>query len=280
MASSTNKKKDQRREARNRLRIEREAQARRARLRGRLLVGGSLVAVLGIAAAAGVYASNSAASSGSSAPAGSADPDAAGKPFVQPANTTGKDGVVIPYGKADAQHTLTVWLDPRCPYCAGVEIGLGRTIKEQADAGEYKVEYRFATFLDSALGGGKGSKRAVNALGAAANEGPEKFMEYLQVLYRNHPEKETDDKYGSTATLLELAAQVPGLRTPAFDGAVKDLTYMPWTEKVGKAFHDEGVKGTPAVFVDGKQITVNTGRGIDSVTPEVFGKLIAENRKG
>lgn len=278
MASSTNTKKDQRRESRDRLRRERETQARRARLRGRLLVGGSLVAVLGIAAGVGVYASNSSASSASSASGGPGDPDSAGKPFVQPANTTGADGVVIPYGKADAKHTLTVWLDPRCPYCAGVEIGLGRTIKEQADAGEYKVDYRFATFLDGALGG-KGSKRAVNALGAAVHESPEKFMEYLQVLYKNHPEKETDDKYGSTATLLELADQVPGLRNPAFDRAVKELTYMPWVDKVGKAFYDEGVKGTPAVFIDGEQITVNTGRGIDSVTPEAFGKLIAENRK-
>ncbi|MFJ8012758.1 thioredoxin domain-containing protein [Streptomyces sp. NPDC096339] len=276
MATSTNTKKDQRRESRDRLRLEREARARRARLRGRLLVGGSLVAVLGIAAGVGVYASDSSAPAG---PGGSSDPDAAGKPFVQPANTSGEDGVVVPYGKADAKHTLTVWLDPRCPYCAGVEIGLGKTIKEQADAGEYKVEYRFATFLDGALGGGRGSKRAVNALGAAVNESPEKFMEYLQVLYKNHPEKETDDKFGSTATLLELADQVPGLRTPAFNQAVKELTYMPWVDKVGKTFYDEGVKGTPAVLVDGTQITVNTGRGIDSITPEAFGKLVAENRK-
>ncbi|MFF3622671.1 DsbA family protein [Streptomyces sp. NPDC002467] len=276
MATSTNTKKDRRRESRDRLRPEREAQARRARLRGRLLVGGSLVAVLGIAAGVGVYASGSSASS---AAGGSGDPDSAGKPFVQPANTTGADGVVVPYGKADAKHTLTVWLDPRCPYCAGVEIGLGRTIKEQADAGEYKVEYRFATFLDGALGGGKGSKRAVNALGAAVDEGPEKFMEYLRVLYENHPEKETDDKYGSTATLLELADQVPGLRTPAFDRAVEGLTYMPWVDKVGKAFLDAGVSGTPAVLIDGEQLTVNTGRGIDSITPEAFKKLIAEKRK-
>ncbi|MEV7525071.1 thioredoxin domain-containing protein [Streptomyces sp. NPDC091371] len=269
---STRTKKDQRREARDRLRVEREAQARRAKLRSRLLVGGSLVAVLGIAVGVGVHASAS---------SGPGDAEAAGKPFVQPANTTGKDGIVVPYGKPDAKHTLTVWLDPRCPYCAGAEVGLGATIKEQADAGEYKVEYRFATFLDGALGNGsgKGSKRAVNALGAAVNESPEKFMEYLQVLYKNHPEKETDDKFGSTATLLELADQVPGLRTPAFNQAVKELTYMPWVEKAGKAFYDEGVKGTPAVFIDGQQITVNSGQGIDSVTPEAFRKLIAENRK-
>lgn len=269
---STSTRKDQRREARDRLRAEREEEARRAKLRGRLVVGGSLVAVLGIAAGIGLYASK---------PAGAGDGEAAGRPFVRPAHTTGKDGIVVPYGKADAKNVLSVWLDPRCPYCAGVEVGLGPTVKEQADAGEYRVEYRFATFLDGALGNGsgKGSKRAVNALGAAVNESPEKFVEYLQVLYKNHPEKETDDKFGSTVTLLDLADQVPGLRTPAFDKAVKELTYMPWVDKVGKAFYDEGIKGTPAVFIDGKQITVNSGQGIGSITPDAFKKLIAENRR-
>ncbi|WP_371617352.1 thioredoxin domain-containing protein [Streptomyces sp. NBC_00454] len=265
-------KKDQRREARERMREEREAQARRTKLRGRILIGGSLVAVLALAVGIGVYAANSSGSSGSG-------DEAAGKPFVQPANTTGKDGIVVPYGKADAKNVLSVWLDPRCPYCAGVEIGLGKTIKEQADAGTYRVEYHFATFLDKALGGGKGSKRAVNALGAAVNESPEKFMEYLQVLYKNHPEKETDDKFGSTATLLELADQVPGLRTPAFNQAVKELTYMPWAEKVGQAFYDQNMQGTPDVSVNGKKLTVNSGNGIDSITPEAFTKLVTENLK-
>ncbi|MGW6689552.1 thioredoxin domain-containing protein [Streptomyces sp. NPDC054961] len=260
-------KKDQRREARDRLRVEREAQARRAKLRRRVLVGGALVAVLAVAVGIGAYAA-----SGS----GAGD-EAAGKPFVRPAHTTGEDGIVIPYGKADAKNVLSIWIDPRCPYCAGVEIGLGKTIKEQADAGTYRVEYHFATFLDQALGGGKGSKRAVNALGAAVNESPEKFMEYLQVLYTNHPEKETDDKYGSTATLLEFADQVPGLRTPAFDEAVRELTYMPWVEKVGQAFSDQNMRGTPDVSVNGTKLTVNTGNGIDSITPDAFKQLVAEN---
>lgn len=261
--------KNQRREARERLREEREAQARRAKVRGRVLIGGALVAVLALAVGVGVYAAKSSGS----------DDEAAGKPFVQPANTTGKDGIVIPYGKADAKNVLSVWLDPRCPYCAGVEIGLGKTIKEQADAGTYRVEYHFATFLDKALGGGKGSKRAVNALGAAVNESPEKFMEYLQVLYKNHPEKESDDKFGSTATLLDLADQVPGLRTPAFNQAVKELTYMPWVEKVGQAFYDQNMQGTPDVSVNGKKLTVNSGNGIDSITPDAFKQLITENLK-
>ncbi|MEU8777999.1 thioredoxin domain-containing protein [Streptomyces sp. NPDC048606] len=262
-------KKEQRREARERLVARREADARRARWRGRLLVGGALVAVLGIAVGVGMYASKS---------AGSGPSEAAGKPFVRPAHTSGTDGVVVPYGGAGAKDVVSVWLDPRCPFCAGVETGLGGTFKERADAGAYRVEYHFATFLDGSLGG-KGSKRALNALGAAVNESPEKFMDYLQVLYRNHPPKETDDRFGSTSTLLELADRVPGLRSPAFDRAVEELTYMPWVDKVSRAFEGSGKKGTPVVEINGKEVNVLTGRGLDTVTPEAFDRLVAENRR-
>ncbi|MCF3181049.1 thioredoxin domain-containing protein [Streptomyces polychromogenes] len=263
-------KKDQRRGARERPLAEREAQARRRRLRGRLLVGGALAAALVIAAGAGIYASRSAGSGAGS--------EAGGKPFVRPAHTAGEDGVVVPYGKEDAKDVVSVWLDPRCPFCAGVETGLGPTFKERAAAGDYRVEYHFATFLDGALGG-KGSKRALNALGAAVNESPEKFMDYLQVLYENHPEKESDDTFGSTATLLGLADRVPGLRNPGFDEAVKELTYMPWVDRVSKAFYGSGKKGTPVVEVNGREVDVLTGKGLETVTPEAFGRLVAANPK-
>ncbi|MFI5986613.1 thioredoxin domain-containing protein [Streptomyces sp. NPDC051555] len=272
MAKSS-RKNQQSRDARERLRLEREAAARKAKLRGRLMVGGALVAVLAIAAGVGIYASKS----GSSAADDSTE--SSGKPFVQPANTSGKDGVVVPYGKADAKDVVSIWLDPRCPYCAGVEIGLGKTLKEQAGAGTYRVEYHFATFLDKALGGGKGSKRALNALGAAVNESPDKFMDYLQVLYKNHPEKETDDKFGSTSTLLDLADQVPGLRTPTFNKAVKELTYMPWVDKVSKTFYESGKKGTPEVDINGKPVNVLSGKGIDSITGDEFKQLVADSVK-
>ncbi|MFG2395467.1 thioredoxin domain-containing protein [Streptomyces lavendulae] len=265
MATSTTN--DRQSEARERLRMELKEAARRAKLRRRLLLGGAVAAVLAIAAGGAVYATNSHGSE-----------QASDNPFVQPAHTTGKDGITVPYGKAGAKNVLSVWLDPRCPYCAGVETGLGKTFREEADAGTFRVEYHFATFLDGALGG-KGSKRALNALGAAVNESPEKFMEYLQVLYTNHPEKETNDKFGSTATLLDLADQVPGLRTPAFNKAVKELTYMPWVDRVSQAFYDQGKKGTPDVSLDGRQLTLNSGTGIESIVPDAFRKLVVDNRK-
>ncbi|MBC9718628.1 thioredoxin domain-containing protein [Streptomyces sp. TRM66268-LWL] len=255
--------KKEQRAARERLRAEREAAARKAKVRGRILVAGAIVSSLALAGGVAWYVTQP-----------TADAAASEGPLVTPAHTS-EDGLVVPYGKADSKHVLTVWVDPRCPYCAGAEVGLGKTMKQQADEGKYRIEYHFATFLDGSLGG-KGSKRAVNALGAAANESPEKFMEYLGVLYANHPEKETDDKFGSTATLLELADQVEGLRTPAFNKAVKELTYMPWVEKVSQQFYEQNINGTPTVLIDGKKIRVNSGKGIESISPERFTELVDE----
>ncbi|WP_327357928.1 DsbA family protein [Streptomyces sp. NBC_01304] len=177
------------------------------------------------------------------------------KPLVLPANVSGTQGTVVTQGKLDAQHTIQVFMDPRCPACASTQKVLGRTIRELADKGTHKVEYHFVAFTDKSLGG-TGSKQALNALGAAANESPEKFLDFVTVLYENQPAVPRDDKFSSSETLLRLADKVEGLRTPAFEKAVNELTYEPWAEKATKVFKDAGVTSTPTVHLDGHPITV------------------------
>ncbi|WP_419999165.1 thioredoxin domain-containing protein [Streptomyces boninensis] len=246
------------------------SKSKSVRTRGRtnlwrtFLIATVLVAVIAGAAGVGAF----------SATRSEADDRPATRTYAQPQHV---DGTTVTYGKPTAKHTLSVYLDPRCPYCADVENALGKTMTRQADAGRYKIEYHFATFLDGALGG-KGSKRAVNALGAAANESPAKFAAYLGVLYANHPAEESDDKFGSTATLLELADEVAGLRTPAFNKAVKELTYLPWVEKVSAAFYGSGETGTPVVKLDGKPVDVLSGTG-DAMSPDAFTKLVGSRLK-
>ncbi|MEY9877360.1 protein-disulfide isomerase [Streptacidiphilus sp. MAP12-33] len=176
-------------------------------------------------------------------------------PLVVPAHASGTDGTVITYGKADAPNTVSVYEDMRCPFCERFETALGPTLTAMADQGKLKIDFHMAAFLDKSLGG-KGSKTALAALGAALNESPEKFKQYHDVLYKAQPEEESTDTYGSTATLLELANKVDGLRTPAFNKAVKEGTYLPWAQKVADAFYDSDVTGTPTVKVDGTRIGV------------------------
>jgi protein-disulfide isomerase len=216
------------------------------RRRRNVVVAGAVVAAL----LAGSGVAWAIAGKGSDAPSTAAE-----GPLVVPAHTTGKDGTVITYGKADAPNTVSVYEDMRCPFCEKFETALGPTLTAMADQGKLKIEFHMAAFLDKNLGG-KGSKTALAALGAALNESPQKFKQYHDVLYKAQPEKETTDTYGSTATLLDLANKVDGLRTPAFNKAVKEGTYLPWAQKVADAFYEGDVTGTPTVEVNGTRIGV------------------------
>ncbi|MEU9701645.1 thioredoxin domain-containing protein [Streptomyces sp. NPDC047981] len=255
-------RKAERETARERLHAERQAVADRALVRRRVLVAGGAVLALTLAVGAGIAIG-----------AGSGEADVAeGRPLVIPANATGKDGTLITLGKPDAPTTLDVYEDMRCPYCATFEQKLGPTLKNLAESGRARIDFHMAAFLDKSLGG-KGSKTSLAALGAALNESPDKFSAFHAVLYAAHPKDETDDVFGSTAKLLDLADQVPGLRTPAFNKAVKEGTYLPWAAEVADAFYADDVSGTPTVKANGKKLTV-IGEDGEAVSPQDFTRQV------
>ncbi|MGW4895108.1 DsbA family protein [Kitasatospora sp. NPDC004240] len=244
--------------ARERIQEAHLREQRAARLRRNIVIGLSVAVVAALAGGTAIAVKA----------ADKDDKDAAGASaaLVVPANATGPDGTVIVYGKADAPHTLQVFEDFRCPVCKTFEAVNGGTVKQLADEGQIKVEFRLAAFLDKNLGG-KGSRTALAAAGAALNEGVDKFKQFHDVLYANQPE-ESEDGFGDVNRILDLAGQVPGLKTDAFVKAVNERTYAPWAAKVAAAFDDSGVRGTPTVKVDGKPLTLFQNNR--PVTPEQF----------
>ncbi|MEU1591425.1 thioredoxin domain-containing protein [Streptomyces sp. NPDC005708] len=244
--------------ARERLRVERERQAKRAKVRRQVIVACSVVAVL--AAAGGIgYAVVQANKPGH----WEAMKD---EKVVAPANTTGTDGTTVVIGKSSAPKTLKVYEDPRCPICAQFEQTVGSTVKQDIDAGKFKIQYIGGTFIDGdALGKGtigsrgEGSKNALSAMGAALNVSPEAFLEYKTALYSQkwHPD-ETDDKFKKDDYLIEVANTVPALKDNAkFQTAVKNGTYDAWAMAMSKSFdtNKDGVTGTPSFVMDGKMLT-------------------------
>ncbi|WP_030243340.1 DsbA family protein [Streptomyces sp. NRRL S-350] len=260
MAQAPSKQQANRISARERIQEAQRREQQAAKRRQRIVVTVAAVAVLAVAGGAAV-AIGSASKKDDKAPAA-----AASAPLVVPANTTGPDGTVITYGKADAPHTMEVYEDFRCPICKHFEAANGETVKKLTEDGGIKVEFHLAAFLDKNLGG-KGSRTALAAAGAALNEGVDKFKQFHDVLYANQPE-EREDGFGDVNHLLELADQVPGLKTDAFVKAVTDRTYAPWAAKVADAFNDSGVTGTPTVKVDGRPVTLFSGNAV--VSPEQF----------
>ncbi|MFE9685335.1 DsbA family protein [Streptomyces sp. NPDC002701] len=233
------KNREGKRTARERLAEERDRQKTSDRRRRVLVVSGAVVGVLALAAVIGVLAANSGDDKG----------DTAG-PLTAPSGAGGEDSLAIPVGKESAKSTLTVWEDFRCPACKSFEDGYRATIHELTDAGQLKVEYHLATLIDGNMGG-SGSLRAANAAACAQDAG--KFPAYHDVLFQNQP-AETDDAYAKNSKLIELAGKVDGLTTAAFEKCVGDGTHDSWVAKSHKAFQGGGFSGTPTVLLNGKNI--------------------------
>ncbi|MFD3869608.1 DsbA family protein [Streptomyces sp. NPDC058623] len=233
--------------AREKLRIEREKQAKKDRARRQVVVAGAVVGVLALAGGVG-YAVVQANQPGYWDKAA----DAA---LVKPKNTTGENGTTVVVGKAEAKKTLELYEDSRCPACASFEQAVGEQVKKDVDAGKYKLQYFGATFIDNAVKG-EGSKNALSALGAALNVSPQAFLDYKGALYSKelHPE-ETVDSFAKDDYLLKVADTVPALKGNAeFKKAVEDGTYDRWALEMSKDFNNSDVKGTPTLKMDGKKI--------------------------
>ncbi|MFD6763622.1 DsbA family protein [Streptomyces roseolus] len=235
--------------ARERLRAEREAQAKKDRARRQLVVGVSAVAVLAAAGGIGyaVVQANQPTAWETAADA---------KSVTAPKNTEGENGTTVVIGKDSAKKTLELYEDSRCPVCATFEQSVGPTVEKDVEAGKYKVKYVGATFIDN-MDRGEGSKNALSALGAALDVSPEAFLDYKAALYsaKWHPE-ESEDKFAKDSYLLEVADTVPALKAnAAFKKNVEDGTFDAWAMKMSKTFDDSGVTGTPTLKMDGKTLT-------------------------
>ncbi|CAK7285440.1 DsbA family protein [Streptomyces sp. RM1] len=255
------KNRDGKRTARERLAVEREKQKAAEKRRRTLIVGASVVCVLGLAAVIGVVAANSGKNKSSSS---------AG-PVVAPSGAQGKDGLAIPVGKDGARSTLTVWEDFRCPACQAFEAAYRPTLHELTDAGKLRIEYHLVRLIDGNLGG-TGSLRAANAAACAQDAG--KFRDYHDTLYANQP-KETDDAFASNAKLITLAGKVSGLDTPAYRTCVDGGTHDSWVNRSQKAFQSGGFTGTPTVLLGGKNIYQD-----QSMTPAKLKQMVEAADRG
>ncbi|MFE5946568.1 DsbA family protein [Streptomyces sp. NPDC056480] len=162
------------------------------------------------------------------------------------------EGTKIVVGDARAPHTVTVYVDPRCGYCAKFEASGGTVLAEEAAAGTVKVEYVVASFLDDRTGG-TASARAANALRASVEAGPGRFASFQAALFASQPGSGARDGF-SVEHLLRIADGVEGLRSAAFDRAVRENAYQRWVADSEKAFEGSGVGGTPTVLVDGSAL--------------------------
>lgn len=249
--------------ARERLRAERERQAKKERTRRQLIVGGAVVGVLAIAGGIGLLVANAGGGDGGGG-GGDVWAKAAKAPLVKPANTSGAGGTSIVIGKPDAKNTLALFEDARCPGCANFEQKVGETVQKDIKDGKYKASFHIGTFLDGNLQG-TGSKNALSAMGAALNVSPDAFLEYKQALFSKefHPNEAGPDKFADDSYLIKVADTVPALKgNAAFQKAVKTGTYDRWALAVSDAFDKvKDVTSTPTVKLNDTVLGTDTPQG-------------------
>ncbi|MFG3049836.1 thioredoxin domain-containing protein [Kitasatospora sp. NPDC048239] len=254
------KNREGKRTARERMLAERAADEAGARRKKKLVVGGVVLAVIAAAVVTGVVVQNQ-----------RSKPET---PTAAPAGAIGDKNLVIPVGAANAPSVLTVYEDPRCPACGTFERDFAPTIDQLEDAGKIYSNYHIVSFIDRAVPG-KGSKYGANALACAQDAGH--FRDYHDVIYRNQPD-ETNDAFGDKATLISLAKQVNGLDTPAFEACVNDNKFGGWVSAVQQDFDKSSYKSTPTVLLNGQPIYPKNGS--EEISPANLVKWVDAANQG
>ncbi len=267
------------RAARERLREERERQAKREKVRRQIVVGSSVVAILAIAAGIGIVVAGMDEGGDKTdwnavqdQIDGKASEDAETYAADAPSGASGDNGLTVLVGDEDAEHTLSLYEDARCPACAAFEQSMGENVRQGIEDGAYQAEYVFATFIDDNMGG-TGSKNALNALGAALDVSDEAFLDFHDALYtlENHP-AETDDAFADDERLIEIAQDVADLKgNEDFENAVRNDKFAVWALQMSEKFNGtEGVESTPTLMWEGEIIETPQ-------TPEDFDAFIEES---
>ncbi|MGD9955944.1 MAG: DsbA family protein [Candidatus Nanopelagicales bacterium] len=174
--------------------------------------------------------------------------------------------------KADVP-VLSIWEDFGCPACAAFEARMGSDIQKLATDGTIQLVYRPTTFIEKNFPSSpnpESSTRAANAYGCAIDAG--KGDEYHNIVFANQPAVEGDGWTNQQLIDFGTQAGITGDAATTFEKCVNEVSYKQWTVNSYTVFRDSAVPGTPALFLDGKEIPNANYATIDALK-----KYIADN---
>jgi protein-disulfide isomerase len=224
-----------------------EAQQAEERRRRNLMIGGVILALVVIVA--GGYALSRALDTTTDVSA-----PAAGSEF----------GLTI--GPDDAPHTVVVYEDFQCPYCAELEAATRDDFTRLAEAGDVQVEYRPFNWLSSISDYSERSTGAFSIVLDAA--GPDVAKKFHDLLFENQPSE--SGPWPSNSDLADLAVEAG-----ADEGDVRDAIEgeegADWVTSATKAAKATGLQGTPTILLDGE--VFQDGRTIDDMADNLIEQL-------
>jgi protein-disulfide isomerase len=165
-----------------------------------------------------------------------------------PPQVTADGGFVV--GNAAAPVTVQVVEDFQCPVCKQFETTSGDLLDQYAAGSDVKVEYRGIAFLDRSSTTGY-STRALNTSACVMGQGTDVWKEFHRQMYLQQP---AEGSAGLPNSELIAIAAAAGADEAAVSSCVNDATYEDWTKSTTTRAFDNGVSGTPTLFVNGTKV--------------------------
>jgi protein-disulfide isomerase len=244
-------KGDNRRQARERARLEAAKLQRKRRLTQGIVVGVVALLAIGIVASA-VLLGRADRSERVPSAATSVTVGGTSVPFAV-------NGSAVEVGKADAKVTMDLWVDYSCPHCQEFEADSNDVITQKVASGELKVNYHNIQIV-TAYGTQAGSAAA-----CVATYAPESWWAFNAALYANHS-AETDGWKG--AELADFATQ-QGITNGDAQTCITDQRYTSWITDNTSAAGQAGVTGTPTLFFNGEQAETVSGAALGAKIDEL-----------
>ncbi len=163
-----------------------------------------------------------------------------------PANVTDDGSVVV--GNPDAPVTLQIVEDFQCPACQSFEAAAADLLSSYAEGDDVKVEFRGISFLDQASTN-RYSSRALNASACVVDEDPDNWKAFHDAMFANQP---AEGGAGLTDDEILALVEDAGVERSAVEDCVTDEAFADWVESTTEASNEDGVTGTPTLFLNGE----------------------------
>ncbi len=253
-------KNEKRDAAREKARILREDQKKKDR-RTKVIVQGSIIlASVAIIAIIALIVVNSIKPAGP----GPANMASDGIQLSQGAIATQMPGLKsgadpIPNTRDEASGTLDIqmYVDYLCPICGQFEATNGDYISSLLDNGGTTVEIHPIAILDRLSQGTKYSTRAVNAAACMADNSPNQFYAFHNLLFANQPAENSSGL--SDDELVALTVQAKVEKADAVASCIRNQSFKAWASAAtARALNGpipnsnvDKVTGTPTIIVNG-----------------------------
>jgi protein-disulfide isomerase len=150
---------------------------------------------------------------------------------------------------------VDVYVDYQCPACASFEAVVGSTFTGLAEEGKIKLVYHVKNFLDDNLQNDS-STRAGNAAFCASDAGT--FEAFHEQVFPNQPAVEGDGFTDAQLKAMAEASGVTGAALTTWQSCYDAGKYVDYVNSVETQSFEDGVKGTPTVWINGEDVELGS----------------------